>query len=151
MIIQELPFFVGSLITRLDRARSWQPRAPNSARPTNASDPANWTQPAKEACASTALINQWASGHGAWLLFHALTATTWTPFSIDQSPQPSIDGIARTLAIEFDTARVPAHRLRGLTNWWLRWAGERSHALCLLWQSELNALSAHRTHQRPTP
>jgi hypothetical protein len=138
-IIYELPLFVGNLLTRLDRARSW-----HSVNPTGpllpSADSNNWPPSAIAASDSVAAVPSWSSGHGAYLLFHALTATPWSVSSLSDSPLNATNGIARTIAIEFDNSRVPVHRWRSLTNWWLRWAGARAHALLLLWQSEVNEL-----------
>ena len=140
-IIAQLPGFVGSLVTRLEYARAWRPRDPgDDSRPPRPSDPNQWSYAAWTASNATSNVTSWSQGHGAWLLFHALTATPWSGFSIEESPLNEWYGIARLLADEFELTRVPAHRLRGLVNWWLRWAGSRSHDLCATWQKEVNAL-----------
>jgi len=141
VIIAELPVFVGNLVTRLSRARSWRPLI-TATPPSRPADPVNWPPSAAAASASAAAVASWSTGHGAYLLFHALTATPWSVSSLVDSPPALHDGVARTIAIEFDLSRVPVHRWRSLTNWWLRWAGSRAHALLLLWQSEVNALDA---------
>ena len=146
-ITAELPAFVGNLVTRLEYARAWRPRTPgdDSAPPA----PANsdfWSHAAYSASVASSNVTSWSHGHGAWLLFHALTATPWSHFSISESPPHRWDGISRILADEFELTRVPLHRWRGLTNWWLRWAGSRSHDLCTLWKREVDALPAPHGH-----
>lgn len=146
-IIAELPHFAGNLVSRLSHTQAWSPRSAGTS-PPRPSIPANWPPAALAASRAVSSTTSWSSGHGAWLLFHALTATPWSVSSLADSPPSSWDGIARILACEFDNSRVPSHRWRGLTNWWLRWAGSRTHELFLLWQSEANALDA-RALQRP--
>ena len=140
-IISELPHFIGNLTTRLSRTRTWTPRSDSGALPPP-SDSDYWPHEADAASHATRSIADWSSGHGAWVLFHALTATPWSTVSLSDSPPAVWDGAARVIAAEFDRSCVPAHRWRGLTNWWLRWAGSRSHDLLSLWQSEVNALDA---------
>lgn len=146
-IIYELPSFVGNLVTRLTRVRSWHHHNAATSSPPPA-DPVNWTPSAVAASASTAAVPSWSTGHGAYLLFHALTATPWSVSSLSDTPAALSAGVARTIADEFDLSRVPVHRWRSLTNWWLRWAGSRAHALLQLWQSEVNALD-DRNWQHP--
>ena len=46
--------------------------------------------------------------------------------------------LAGTLAREFDLTRVAATAQRSVANWWVRWAGERTHDLFNVWKDAAN-------------
>jgi hypothetical protein len=149
-IISQLPTFVGTLVTHLERARSWVPAAHHTHTRARPSDPDHWSDAAHAASDSVRAINNWTQGDGAWILFHSLTATPWSLFSIDETPAHLRDGPVRALAQEFENTRnFPAHCWRPLINWWLRWSGSRSHDLCDLWRRGAESLPPHRIAANP--
>jgi len=140
VIINEMPMFVGNLVTRLENAQHWVPHRAHNI-PT---DRDSWSDAAWSAHDVAQYTRSWSSGHGAFVLLRALLAAPWTSFSIDESPINLRYGLARVLAVEFDKTRLPSHRLRGITKWWLQWAGRRVHGLCMLWKEEVEKADARR-------
>jgi hypothetical protein len=140
LIIKELPMFAGNLVTRLEHAQHWVPHRARNI-PT---DRESWSDAAWTAHDVAQYTQSWKSGHGAFVLLRALLAAPWTSFSIDESPDHLRHGLARVLATEMDKTRLPSHRLRGITKWWLQWAGRRAHSLCMLWKEEVEREDVHK-------
>jgi hypothetical protein len=149
-VIAQLPTFVGTLVTHLERTRSWVPTMDHIQTRPRPSDPHHWSDAALAASDAVCAINDWTQGDGAWILFHALTATPWSLFSIDETPAHLRDGPVRTLANEFEGSRnFPTHCWRPLINWWLRWAGSRAHNLYDIWRREAESLPSRPLAANP--
>jgi hypothetical protein len=83
-------------------------------------------------------VGSWTDGPGAFALFRLLSATPWTSGSLEETPAGAPLGLAGTLAREFDLTRVAASAQRSVANWWVRWAGERTHDIFCVWKDAVD-------------
>jgi len=135
VITDGLPVFLADLVVRLEWARAHRPGRDSRPRPCGASE---WSPAARRVHDEAAATASWADGPGAFVLFRLLSATPWTTVSLGETPVGSQLGLAGLLARELDVTRVGATAQRAIANWWVRWAGERTHDVFCVWKDAVD-------------
>ena len=56
----------------------------------------------------------------------------------------ALGGLALSRAREIGLTRAPATAQRDVANWWVRWAGERTHGIFCAWKYAVNQAARRR-------
>ncbi len=89
-----------------------------------------------------AFNTDWASHDGRWTAYRLLLCSTWSAYSVSETPDGIPCELAKAMGEAFDDVCVHHHRLRSLANMWVGWATRKVNTLVTPWAMAVEATAS---------